>query len=458
MTNSFRPKSTHYANGIIAAILILVPFHAFLTVWGASLVGHYTTLRLWDEMLLVGLSAICIGWLFKDKDLRKQLFNGLIFRLMLAYVLLTIALGLIALSKHEVTMRAFLYALVVNLRFFLFFIAVGLAVQRSSWLTRNWPKLVFIPSLVVSVFAVLQFSVLPHNFLGHFGYNAQTIAPFETINHNAKYIRVESTLRGANPLGAYLVIILALIGTLMLSMKKIRYSIIPFVIAGLALIFTFSRSAWIGAVIGLGLVVWLRLKTNRQRFIVGGASLALVAILGGVYFGLRHNTAIENAVFHTDAHSQISVSSNQAHATALSSGLRDVFHEPFGRGPGTAGPASEYNTGHPSRIAENYFVQIAQEVGWAGLLLLLGIMATVSIELYRSQDLPLARGLLAALIGITFVNLLSHAWVDDSLAYLWWGLAGIACAFQPIAERATIDKHERNTNKSSADKETTRNP
>jgi hypothetical protein len=34
--------------------------------------------------------------------------------------------------------------------------------------------------------------------------------------------------------------------------------------------------------------------------------------------------------------------------------------------------------------------------------------------------------LLASLIGISFVNLLSHAWADDTLAYLWWGLAGIA--------------------------------
>jgi hypothetical protein len=38
----------------------------------------------------------------------------------------------------------------------------------------------------------------------------------------------------------------------------------------------------------------------------------------------------------------------------------------------------------------------------------------------------LALGLLAALLGITFVNLLSQAWTDNTLSYLWWGLAGIA--------------------------------
>jgi len=34
--------------------------------------------------------------------------------------------------------------------------------------------------------------------------------------------------------------------------------------------------------------------------------------------------------------------------------------------------------------------------------------------------------LLASLIGLIFVNLVSHAWADDTLAYVWWGLAGIA--------------------------------
>jgi hypothetical protein len=34
--------------------------------------------------------------------------------------------------------------------------------------------------------------------------------------------------------------------------------------------------------------------------------------------------------------------------------------------------------------------------------------------------------LFASLIGITLVNLLLYAWSDDTLSYIWWGLAGIA--------------------------------
>jgi O-antigen ligase len=132
-------------------------------------------------------------------------------------------------------------------------------------------------------------------------------------------------------------------------------------------------------------------------------------------------------VLHTQTHSASKISSNDAHASALTSGLRDVVRQPFGDGPGTAGPASEHNTGHPARIAENYYVQVAQETGWLGLGLLLAITVLIVMELYqRLGTSPLALTLFVSFVGLAFVNLLSHAWADDTLAFLWWGLAGVA--------------------------------
>jgi hypothetical protein len=56
----------------------------------------------------------------------------------------------------------------------------------------------------------------------------------------------------------------------------------------------------------------------------------------------------------------------------------------------------------------------------------LGITGTTGYLLWKRRSDPLALTLLASLVGICFVNLLSHAWTDDTLAYTWWGLAGIA--------------------------------
>jgi hypothetical protein len=110
---------------------------------------------------------------------------------------------------------------------------------------------------------------------------------------------------------------------------------------------------------------------------------------------------------------------------ALKDGAKSIVHEPFGRGPGTAGPASVRNN-HPPRISENYFLQIGQEVGVIGLLLFLAINIEVGLLLYQNKQSMLMRVLLASLIGLTLVNMLSHAWADDTLGLLWWATAGLA--------------------------------
>src|SRR6185312_4718591 len=158
-----------------------------------------------------------------------------------------------------------------------------------------------------------------------------------------------------------------------------------------------------------------------------GTVVCLGLILLGVLTFAVRNSAVQNIVLHTEDKSTIVATSNEGHTSALQSGVTDLLHEPFGCGPGTAGPASIYNTGHPGRIAENYFIQIGQEVGWVGLVLFGVILAAVAHMLYSKRDsLPI--GLLAALAGLTVVGFTSHVWADDTLAYVFWGLTGIAYA------------------------------
>jgi hypothetical protein len=47
-----------------------------------------------------------------------------------------------------------------------------------------------------------------------------------------------------------------------------------------------------------------------------------------------------------------------------------------------------------------------------------------------------ALALLASLIGI-IANLLLHVWADDTLAYIWWGIAGAVLAKKYIVDRET---------------------
>jgi hypothetical protein len=164
-----------------------------------------------------------------------------------------------------------------------------------------------------------------------------------------------------------------------------------------------------------------------KRWLVGGLVLVAVVGIGGIV-ALRNNDVVQNVLFHTDEHSHSAVSSNSAHFSASKDALVQVVHEPLGRGPGTAGPASVYNHGHASRIAENYFLQIGQEVGWIGLAAFLALYIYIGQLLWARRNDELARSLFAAFVGISCVAMLMHIWTDDTVAYLWWGLAGLALA------------------------------
>ncbi len=198
----------------------------------------------------------------------------------------------------------------------------------------------------------------------------------------------------------------------------------------IVMIFSYSRSAWIGLIISLALTIYLGLKSAslKKTLLLIGVGLAIV--LGGIFIAERNNTHVQNIVFHYHTHSAAPTSSDQNHGSALKAGIKQVATEPLGRGPGTAGPASLYNDNH-GRIAENYYIQIGQETGWLGLIVFLAINGLVLLSLWARRNNTIGLALLASFIGLIVCNLLLEAWTDDTLAYIWWGLAGIAIAVQP---------------------------
>lgn len=409
---------------LVMVIILVVPFHAFLTVWGASLIGHYTALRLWSEVLLL----ICIiGTLYlvvTDGKIRSHTLTRRLAWLVIFYIALNIGWGLVALHQHTLTAKALGYGWIVNLRFLIFFLITWAVALRTSRLRKSWQWLVLIPAAVVVVFGLLQVLVLPRTFLTHFGYGPNTIFPYETINHNLHYIRAMSTLRGANPLGAYLLIPISTLTTLIITGKRSW----PYVtlLAGclLTLFFSFSRSAWIGAMLALIVIAIHYLDKQYIKQAVIAAVAVFLLLIASFAMEWHHSTRFQNIFLHTQSHSAVKTTSDAGHAAALRAGVHDIVHQPFGKGPGSAGPASVYN--NQPRIAENYYIQIGQEIGWLGLALFLLINIGVGYILWLHRENRLALVLFASLIGISFINLLSHAWADDTLAFVWWGLAGVA--------------------------------
>ena len=422
-----------WVSGLTMVILFLMPFHALITVWLASIFDHYTAFRLWKEALLALSVLGALYLLATDHKIRFHTLSRRLVWLILTYILLNVVWGLLALDQGDVSAKALSYGLISNLRYLVFFLVTWSVALRLPRLRNHWQWLVYFPAIGVVVFGLLQIFVLPTDFMRHFGYSEATIPVYETVNSNQDYVRIASTLRGPNPLGAYLVIPISLVTVLMLRKgRNWRYALF-LAAAAVVLFFSFSRSAVIGALLSVVVILFLSHLSRKSQKIALGVVGGLVAIGLTFTVALWNNPHFQNFVFHTQDQSQIKISSNDARERAITKGIKEVWEHPLGGGPGTAGPASVYNQNRESRIAENYFVQIGQEVGWLGLAMFILINLGVGALLYVRRGEALALSLFASLVGLTLINLVSHAWTDDTLAYVWWGLAGVAMA--PLPEK-----------------------
>jgi hypothetical protein len=442
----------------VIAILVLLPFHALFTTWLGSNFGHLDLFRIWKELLIALMVPAALWLVYKDRQLREWFRSSRLVLLVLLYVLLHVLLGAWALAEDRVNPEALIFALLVNLRFPVFMLLV-LVVAAKTDLTNHWKRLLLWPAAVVTIFGLLQLFVLPADFLRHFGYGPDTIPAVQTVDEKPEYQRIQSTLRGANPLGAYMVLVVTALAGLMLPVNSskpsqnhvrgstshisgktpavlqrlplcVRSDLTHRVLLGMGLavlFFTYSRSAWLGTLASLAALGFLVIKSARVRRLAVLAIVTFAVAFSGTVWLLRDNDRVQNTLFHSDENSLSSESSNAARGRHLSEGVRSVIEEPLGRGPGTAGPASVRND-QPPRLAENYFIQIAQEVGVLGLALFIAINAYVAHKLWQQRRDTLSLILLASLIGITFINLLSHAWTDDTLSLLWWSLAALAPA------------------------------
>jgi len=407
---------------IIAGVLLLLPFHALLTTWIGSNTGYLDLIRIWKDLLIVLMLPFVLWLAFAKPKIKQWLLNSWLARLCVAYGLIHFIFGLWAYKHGQVNSTALIYALIINLRFIYFFVVCAVVVSYSDVLKKYWANIVLWPAVIVVFFGLLQKFALPYDFLKHFGYGPKSIPVYQTVDSNLDYQRIQSSLRGANPLGAYLVLTITA-GFAILRQKRFLLTIF-LVASAVTMYFSYSRSAWIGLALALSTLAWLMFpKKHLERLAL--PALIVIGVVGlGLYLA-RSNQVVQDSIFHTSSNSTVALSSNESRAAALKAGFSDVYNQPQGSGPGTAGPAS-FRNDHPARIAENYYLQIGQETGVIGMMIFIAIVVLVTRELWLRRSDMLAQVLLASLVGISFVNLVSHAWTDDTISLLWWGFAGVA--------------------------------
>lgn len=418
----------------IGVLFLIAPFYAPLTVVLASHWQHFDFFKIWKEIVLAALGLTIITFLITHRQFARRVFKNRLVTTIAIYITLVLTIGTYDLLTGRVSDDAIIFGWLVDLRPLGFFLVTlltfAISRQQRGFSDFPWRKLVLLPALVVVSFGLLQMTVLPNDFLTHLGYSDTTIRPYGTVDNQSNIVRIQSTLRGSNSLGAYLIIVITLVvGAFIADKGRRRLLWGAFALCSLVVLFgTYSRSAEIGMLLAM-IVLAITTEARLLKKHIYIASAAFVIAAAGVFFAAANRSYVaQNILYHTSSKSTSQVSSNDERTGALKRGVLDIWHQPLGGGVGSAGPASGRNDKGGVRIAENYFLQIGQEVGILGMLLFIAINILIALELWRRRGNMLASILLASLVGLTLVNMLLHAWTDDVLAYTWWGLAGIALA------------------------------
>jgi hypothetical protein len=411
--------------GTLLLIFGLIVLHAPLTVIAGTLLPQVTELvKSWKELLMLGAAVLVIILLTKGRKW-GFLTNDKLFWAIIAYAclhLITVALmwqGLAATSA----------GMAIDLRYILYFILVYIAVQLYPMVRPIFLKIGAIGAAVVTGFAAMQI-FLPKDILTHIGYGDTTIAPYNTVDRNQDFIRVNSTLRGPNPLGAYVVIVLTVAISFFMTHYKKLTTRLPIILATVLIVgsivtlwVSYSRSAALAAFVAVAIVlVYAFGKKVKPLWWIGLGGLAIVIATTG-YIVLKDNAFVSNVVLHENPGEGDSVNSNEGHAESLGIGVAKMLQQPFGAGVGSTGTASYY-TSTPT-IIENQYLFIAHEVGWVGVILFLGIFIEIMRRLWSRRREWLAIGLFASGVGLALVGLLLPVWVDDTVSLVWWGLAAV---------------------------------
>ncbi len=401
-------------------LIAYLPFHGFLSTWAYTNFGYELFFKSWKELLLVVMLLGSVVIVLGNRTTLNKLAGRLINKVVVAYS----ALHLIMAAFTEQTTEALLHGLAANLRFLAFFLIAQVLVEvvKTKQLQTRVNKTLLVVATVVSVIVLIQL-LLPKEFLEWFGYSKETIPPYFTIDRNLDFVRYAATTRGPNVLGAYLILPITMV--VAMFFKKYDWKKVLQALVMLAAMFlTLSRSAWLGLLVSVGTFKIFFAPEKVQKVVRRLLPVLLVFVL--IFVAVFMTTDfVQNTIFHQDPGEGGLVDSTGEHFRATREGVKDVIANPLGSGPGTAGPASQRNDGK-IKLAENYFVQVGQEVGILGLGLFIWINVLLGQALLKNRDKSFMKPVLfTSLIGLTVVSMLLHGWADEEVALTFWGVAGL---------------------------------
>lgn len=359
--------------------------------------------NLWDELLF--LFALCL-WLYKWIVYRKQagykatpLDIPLMFFIVVSIALVFIKspiMGIAVAGLRQVVQQMLWYFVVAQL-------------VTSS---KNVRWLLYIAVFIGGLLGL-------H---GIYQYVTKAEMPSYWVDRLESGIttRVFSIIGSPNILGSLMVLLIPVAISFIFSEQKVFKKIIFIGITltmSATLVFTSSRSAWIGFVVAMGVYFWLKDKR-----------LILLLVIG-VFAAYAFVPTIAHRVNYLLSPEYLISSATGGRVARWTIGLDMLRQNPlFGLGLGQFGGAVAQNFKIPDAFyVDNYFLKIAVEMGLVGLgafcILIYNVLAWGLRAVYRTanvESLSMAQGIYAGLVGVVVPNFVENVFeVPMMMAYFW---------------------------------------
>ena len=406
--------------GGLVLIFGLIVLHAPLSVFFGTHFGHLLLVKSWKELLMGVLLILALIIITKRHAWRQFVRDPLLIASLALALLYVVSL------QYGHGARSYGAGLLIDLRYVLYAVLVYVAARLFPEYRSIFLRAGLIGAIVVVGFGLLQF-LLPKDFLSILGYSKLTITPYTTIDNYEGLVRLQSTLRGPNPLGAYAAVVVLVASIVAIRAKlsrRIRVWLGVLALGALILVFaSYSRSAYAGllagAFVAAGILAGRRLV---HRNVIIGLAVAIILVVGGI-FAIRHTTFYTSVLQHEVQGSGPAINSNQGHTISLSDGLsKDIVH-PLGYGTGSTGSASLLSKN--GYIVENQYLYVAHEAGWVALALFLFIIGALLRAAYQRREEPLAVGVLASGVALLIIGFVLPVFADDTVSIVWFGLAAL---------------------------------
>lgn len=445
-----------YRERLALLLMALLPLHALLvTVLTKALAGPghapLPALALWKEgvLALVLLLAAAECMRAGRKVFHLDRLDACIAGLLLLSVLATAFTH----GDWKLYLIGFKYDFVPLIAFFL--------LRRVRWSERFFSAAAAVLLGAGGAVALYGFFTLvaPLSFFRALGYSDlhslyvpnAPLAAFQQVGGTALR-RMQSTMSGPNQLGLWLLLpwslaLLALLGRIprQAHLRSTLHASAYAVIIGGAVLFTFSRTAWVAAAaVALG-ALWTLPKSARERYLVRGAGLCMALT---VFAALVAPEVM------------VRIASSRDHFRKPLAALQTMAAHPLGLGLGAAGPASNrvsdacvfleagadaaWAADRPDlcvfvggaqaqpagracqcpTVTENWYLQMGVEMGVAGLAL---FTALTLLLLLRLAPVP---QVFLPFLGVSIAGLFLHAWEGPDVSYTLWLLAAATCRFR----------------------------